>query len=55
MDLKLKPRGNIETKKNKKTKNQHKFLPDNYYSYDIHKHLKTDFHNILTSIFNFKF
>lgn len=23
-----------------------KFLPDNYYTYDIHRHLSTDFHNI---------
>ena len=24
---------------------QKKYLPDNYYTYDIHRHLKTDFHN----------
>ena len=27
-------------------KKQQKLLPDNYYSYDIHRHLKTDFHNL---------
>lgn len=46
INLKLKSGGNIENSKNNKTKTQYKFLPDNYYSYDIHKHLKTDFHNI---------
>ena len=25
---------------------QKKYLPDNYYTYDIHRHLDTDFHNI---------
>ena len=25
---------------------QKKYLPDNYYTYDIHRHLKTDFHNL---------
>lgn len=25
---------------------QKKYLPDNYYTYDIHKHLKMDFHNL---------
>ena len=25
---------------------QKKYLPDNYYTYDIHRHINTDFHNI---------
>ncbi len=25
---------------------QKKYLPDNYFTYDIHRHLNTDFHNI---------
>ena len=25
---------------------QKKYLPDNYYTYDIHRHLATDFHNL---------
>jgi len=32
--------------KNVFSKEQKKYLPDNYYTYDIHRHLKTDFHNI---------
>ena len=34
--------GKIEVFDNK----QKKYLPDNYYTYEIHRHLKTDFHNI---------
>jgi len=29
---------------------QKKYLPDNYYTYDIHRHLDTDFHNIKPSV-----
>ena len=28
------------------SKTQKKYLPDNYYTYDIHRHINTDFHNL---------
>ena len=39
---------NISSKEEKNAFNtrQKKYLPDNYYTYDIHRHLKTDFHNL---------
>tara|TARA_B110000211_G_C14059097_1_gene544712 strand:+ start:5 stop:1177 length:1173 start_codon:yes stop_codon:yes gene_type:complete len=39
---------NISSGKEQKVFNptQKKYLPDNYYTYDIHRHLKTDFHNL---------
>ena len=39
---------NISSDKEKSIFNpaQKKYLPDNYYTYDIHRHLKTDFHNL---------
>ena len=39
---------NISSGKEKNVFNptQKKYLPDNYYTYDIHRHLKTDFHNL---------
>lgn len=32
--------------KKKFSTKQNKYLPDNYYTYDIHRHLETDFHNL---------
>tara|TARA_X000000368_G_scaffold416546_1_gene410727 strand:- start:790 stop:1959 length:1170 start_codon:yes stop_codon:yes gene_type:complete len=46
INIKLKSKKNDNSSKIIKQKQKNKFLPDNYYSYDIHKHLKTDFHNI---------
>ena len=46
INIKLKSKKNTQSNKIIKQKQQNKFLPDNYYSYDIHKHLKTNFHNI---------
>ena len=39
---------NISSQKEKSVFNptQKKYLPDNYHTYDIHRHLKTDFHNL---------
>ena len=46
LNIKLKQKNNIISNKSTKKNTPYKFLPDNYYSYDINKHLKTDFHNI---------
>lgn len=46
MNLKLATAGEITQKPLKFDKKQLKLLPDNYYSYDIHRHLKTDLHNL---------
>ena len=46
MNLKLATAGEITQKPLKFDKEQLKLLPNNYYSYDIHRHLKTDLHNL---------
>ena len=46
INLKLAALGEAGQKSVKFDKKQLKLLPDNYYSYDIHRHLKTDFHNL---------
>jgi len=36
----------IQLKKAAILKKEDKIVPDNYFTYDIHRHLKTDFHTI---------